>query len=116
LETIMAAKARVEWIRLGYGPGADFDGIAHNVIKSFHGAVIVDVSASATPAAGRPAAPEFGPAQAGYALVRCLGNPLVVAWGGDPKADELNGKYLEPGEEIPIAVGAGERPSFIEIA
>lgn len=112
----MAAKARVEWIRLGSGLGADFDRVAHNVIKSFHGAVIVDVSTGATPAAGRPAAPDFGPAKAGYALVRCLGNPLVVAWGDDPTADALNGKYLEPGEEIPIAVRTGERLSFIEAA
>ncbi|MBB4041997.1 hypothetical protein GGR34_003682 [Microvirga flocculans] len=109
----MAAKARIEWIRLGYGP--EMDGVAENVIRSIHGAVEIDISTTATAAGQRPVVPEFGTHSRGYALVRGLEGTFVVAWGTDPTAQRLNGKLIKSGEEVPILLKSGELLSFIEV-
>jgi len=109
----MTAQARIEWVELGAGKLQD--GLGHNIIKAFHGALTIGVDTTATAVGDRPVAPVTG-----FALVRHAGgsdNPIVVnAWGDDPVATAANGKAVYPGEEIPIHVAKGQKLSLIEIA
>jgi len=117
-EAMMAARIRIEWVRFGYGPDMDKDDVAHNVIKSFHGAEEISVITTATPDDERPTAPAFGEYETGYALVRCFADsdyPVVMTKGVDPQATALNGKLIAPGEEVPFAAKTGEVYSFIGV-
>jgi hypothetical protein len=114
----MAARARIEWVTLG--EGRSLNGSAYNIIQRLHGsAVTLDVTATPTAGAARPAAPGFGAQEAGYALVRCLpvsDSAIAVAWGRDPVASVANGKLIVPGEEVPIFCEDDTLFSLVEVA
>jgi hypothetical protein len=103
----------VEWVRLSSGPG--FDGGEVNIIKAVHGQrAALAVTAAPTAAAERPVAPAGGDML--YARVTALAGNIVVAWGDDPTADQLNGVSILAGGVEPIPVLPGQRLSFVELA
>lgn len=110
----MAARARYEWVTLGFGVLRN--GVSEGIITAMHGTPgTIAVSTTVTVAGNRPAAPDFGGQASGYALVRALDNPVIVAWGANPTAADASGKRLQPDEEIAIFLKSGDLLSFLEV-
>ena len=112
----MAARARVEFVRLG--SGEKDDSVHANIIRSVLSSVaVLAVSSSATSSGSRPTAPTAatGSGRPLYARVTCLDNPIYVAWGADPTATATNSLLLPAGTTEVIPVAAGDKLSFLEV-
>lgn len=109
------ATIRIEFVTLG--ESRSINGAALGTILSFHGAVELNITATATSGGARPVVPAFGDRSSGHMLIRALDGKSVVAWGGgDPVATSTNGKRIEAGDpEVPVFVRTGDLISGIEV-
>ncbi|MDP2358623.1 MAG: hypothetical protein Q8M31_21570 [Beijerinckiaceae bacterium] len=116
----MAARLRVEFVSLGMGQIEN--GVASNIIFDLYSAATINVTTSATEAQSRPVVPAFGGKSHGYAILRALDNPVVVAWGANPTAVSTpngtpnDGKRLQADEEVAVYLRSGWLISAIEVS
>lgn len=116
----MAARLRIEFVSLG--SSVRLGRIDPTIIMNIYGATALDVSSTATSSGSRPTTPAFGSSTSGYAILRGLDNPIVVAWGDNPTAVDTptgtpnDGKRINPGEEVAIYVTTGTKFSAIQVS
>ncbi len=112
----MASRARVEFVKMGSGIGAD--GRHANIVKTLLSApAVVAVSSTATTGGSRPQAPaaSAAPGEQIYARVTCLDLPIYVAWGVDPTATATNSLMLTANGVEMIPVAGEDKLSFLEV-